>query len=257
MNAARSGNGHCASELLAHLAAVRTLNDARAADARLDAALSRLGAWQARRLSQTYADLARSPRYADAIAFFQRDLYGGADFSKRDADLARIVPVLTRMLPERVIGVVAQAAELNLLSQRLDRAMVPHLPAAPVAGTVPFSVVQYARAFRRAGDFDARRRQIELIGEVGRAIDHYGQKRSIRSALALMRTPARAAGFGALQDFLERGFASFRSMRGADEFLAIVDARERAILDAIAGGADAPFADPGADASFPDPGAGG
>jgi hypothetical protein len=122
---------------------------------------------------------------------------------------------------------------------------------------VPFSVVQYARAFRRAGDFDARRRQIELIGEVGRAIDHYGQKRSIRSALALMRTLARAAGFGALQDFLERGFASFRSMRGADEFLAIVDARERAILDAIAGGADAPFADPGADASFPDPGAGG
>jgi hypothetical protein len=35
-------------------------------------------------------------RYADAIAFFLSDLYGGADFAQRDADLARVVPVAER-----------------------------------------------------------------------------------------------------------------------------------------------------------------
>ena len=237
---APAADDNAAGRLVDQLAQVRALNDARVADAKLDAALTRLGAWQARRLARTYADLAQMPRYADAIAFFCSDLYGGANFSKRDADLARIVPVLTRLLPDRVVGVVAQASELNLLSQQLDRAMVPHLLGAPA-----FNVARYARAFRAAGNFPARLRQIDLIGEVGRAIDHYGQKRSIRNVLKLMRAPAHAAGFGALQDFLERGFASFRNMGGADEFLGTVTTRERAILDAIAGGSDAPFADPG------------
>jgi hypothetical protein len=227
--------------LIDQLARVRELREARAADSRLGAALSRLGAWQARRLAQTYADLARMPRYAGAIEFFQSDLYGAADFSQRDADLARSVPVLTRMLPDRVIGVVAQAMELNALSQELDRALVDALGLRPT-----YSVAQYSRAFRRAGRVDARVRQIELIVEVGSAIDHYGRKVTIRNALALMRAPARAAGFGALQVFLERGFASFRRMQGADEFLAAISTRERAILDAIAGGSDAPFADPAA-----------
>ena len=34
------------------------------------------------------------------MRFFQTDLYGNRDFAQRDADLARIVPVMVRMLPE-------------------------------------------------------------------------------------------------------------------------------------------------------------
>jgi hypothetical protein len=59
-----------------------------------------------------------------------------------------------------------------------------------------------------------------------------------------MRKPARAAGLSALQDFLERGFASFASMHGADEFLATVDARETALMGEILSGNAAPFPDP-------------
>ena len=72
-------------------------------------------------MATTYADLAAQPRYADAIAFFLSDLYGGADFAQRDADLARVVPVMTRMLPGRVIATIGEATELNVLSQELDR----------------------------------------------------------------------------------------------------------------------------------------
>ena len=59
-----------------------------------------------------------------------------------------------------------------------------------------------------------------------------------------MRMPARAAGFGSLQGFLERGVAAFARMRGATEFLDTIDTRESALMNAIFAGDDAAFRDP-------------
>jgi hypothetical protein len=80
---------------------------------------------------------------------------------------------------------------------------------------------------------------------VGMALDRYVHKRMVRSSLVLMRQPARMAGLGALQDFLERGFGAFRTMKGATVFLATVHERETALHEAIVGGSVDPFPDPG------------
>ena len=66
----------------------------------------------------------------------------------------------------------------------------------------------------------------------------------IRTALAMMRQPAKLAGMSALQDFLERGFAAFRDMNGASDFLATIDERETRIMEAIIDGSYDPFPDP-------------
>lgn len=227
-------------ELVAALGRVHALHSARAGNPILAGALERLADWQARRLAMTYADLARDPRYRDAIAFFQAELYGGKDFSRRDADLGRIVPAMSRLLPEGVIRTVARATELNALSHELDAKLLDHLPRADAQ----FRVEDYCRAFRRAGRQPDRRRQVALIGEVGAALDRYVRRPMVRSALALMRRPARLAGLEELQAFLEAGFGSFHRMGGAATFLATVSARENAILDAIFGGSNAPFPEP-------------
>ena len=203
-------------------------------------ALGRLADWQARRLRMTYADLAADPRYKAAIQFFQNDLYGAGDFSRRDADLARVVPMMVKMLPDAVILTAAAPMELNALSQELDRLLLARLPRADGY----FSVVEYCKAYRRAGNFPARERQIRLIGDIGTALDHYVQKPLVRTALAMMRQPARMAGMSALQDFLERGFAAFRTMNGAQTFLATIAERETQIMEAIVGGSSDPFLDP-------------
>lgn len=223
------------------LGRAQALHAARLGDPTLAAALDRLADWQARRLAATYADLSAQPRYADAIEFFRSDLYGSADYARRDADVARVVPMMVAMLPERVIGTIAEAMELNVLSHELDRALLAHLPD-PAA----WSVAEYAEAYRRTGRFEARERQIAAIGTIGRALDVFVRKPLVRTALAMMRTPARLAGFGVLHDFLDRGFNAFHRMGGADVFLATIDARETAVHRALAGGADAPFPDPGA-----------
>jgi len=227
------------AELIRQLERARALHEERAASTELVAALDRLALWQSRRLNATYADLAREPRYARAIEFFQTDLYGPGDFSRRDADLARVVPLMVRILPEGVIATIADAMELSTLSRELDRALLEKLPT-----PAPLSVATYCAAYRALANRGARERQIGLIVAVGRALDQYVGKTLIRSALAAMRQPARAAGLSALQGFLERGFAAFRQMRGADEFLAAVETREIAVMTAIFGGDRAPFSEP-------------
>ncbi len=225
--------------LIAELEHARRLHEERRASPAGAAALDRVARWQARRLNATYADLARDPRYAEAIAFFQSDLYGPGDFSRRDADLTRVVPLMVRVVPNGVIATIAMAMELSTLSQELDRSLIEVLDARQ-----GFTVAQYCVAYRACGNRAARARQIALIGRTGRALDRYVRTPFVRTTLTLMRKPARAAGLSALQNFLERGFASFAHMHGADEFLATVDARETALMEEIFSGNEAPFSDP-------------
>jgi hypothetical protein len=232
--------GDAQAALIGELARVSRLHAARRAEPALAGALARIGEWQARRLRNTYADLAVDPRYMGAIAFFQNDLYGGADFSRRDADLVRVVPAMVRLLPEAVIETVARAVELNALSHELDVALLARLPSADGV----FNVAEYCAAYRAAGDYPGRDRQRTLIGQVGAGLDRYVRTPMLGTALTMLRRPAKLAGLAALQDFLERGFAAFQRMNGADDFLETVAARETRIHDAIVSGANDPFPEP-------------
>ena len=64
---------------------------------------------------------------------------------------------------------------------------------------------------------------------VGEALDRHTRSFVLRASLKAMRGPARAAGMGSLQAFLEDGFEAFGAMRGSQEFLATIHARETAL----------------------------
>ncbi|MEO8305942.1 MAG: hypothetical protein ABI724_17665 [Betaproteobacteria bacterium] len=226
--------------LVREMQRVSRLHVERAADPPRARGVLRIATWQAKRLARTYEDLAAQQRYGDAVRFFENDLYGGAGFVERDADLSRVVPMMVRMLPERVVATVAEATELNALSQELDQALYARLS---TQGD-ELTVAEYCRAYRESDNRAMRMRQIALIGEIGAALDIYVRKPLIGAALSMMRRPARLAGFAVLHDFLERGFAAFRKMQGAGEFLATIDRREREVMERIFAGDEAPFPDP-------------
>lgn len=236
----RDAAENAAATLLRRLQQLERRDAERAQRPELARASAFLAQWQMRRLRYTYADFERSPRYAPAIRFFETDLYGGSTLDDRDGDIARVVPSMKRLLPTSVFETVADAIELRAIAQQLDRVMVERLmPLGEHLG-----VCDYCNAYRAAGEYPSRQRQIALVAGVGRALDRYVQQPLIRGALRMMRRPARVAGLSGLQDFLERGFAAFARMRGADEFIATIDARETALHEAIAGGACDPFPDP-------------
>ena len=93
--------------------------------------LAPLRAWQARRLEASFADFLAVPRTRPAAAFFRSDLYGDRDFSGRDRDVARIMPLMSRLLPESLLATAADAIELAVLSHAFDLRMAEALAARP------------------------------------------------------------------------------------------------------------------------------
>jgi hypothetical protein len=196
------------------------LRDVFAADPRLARQQRRLQKWQSKRLMRSHADLHASPRYRLAVEFFFNELYGGGDAKRRDTDLMRVQTAMERLLPREGLEALCLAIELETLSQELDAAVARALPDAPI--TVP----RYAEAYRAAGREADRRRQIELTSEVGTYLDGVVRKPMVRALVRLARAPAHAAGFGQLQEFLERGFRAFETMHGAREFVETIRERE-------------------------------
>jgi hypothetical protein len=213
--------------ILAQLAIVSGERAARAADAALASRVDALKQYQQRRFELSYADLLAHPRYAGASHFFLDELYGPSDFTQRDAQFARIVPGLVRLFPAEVIDTVVTLAELHALSETFDSAMARHLP------TVAVDALAYTRAWQACGEPARRERQIDFLLHVGEDLDRLTRSAVLRHSLRLMRVPARAAGMSALHAFLEAGFDTFGAMRGAGEFLSIIEQRERALAAAL------------------------
>ena len=212
-----------ATRIQQSLAAVEAERRKRLASPGLADAVSALKAYQQQRFARTHASLLAHPRYGRAANFFLNELYGPQDFTQRDAQFSRIVPALVRLFPADIVATVESLAAAHALSERLDTAMAIHLQ-----GAAP-SRASYVRAWQGTGEPAARARQIELVMRVGEALDRHTRSFVLRASLKAMRGPARAAGMGALQAFLEAGFDAFGAMRGAAEFLATIQSRETAL----------------------------
>jgi hypothetical protein len=212
-------------EIRQHLEQVRTLRAAREVDGDLARRVAAIKQHQLARFNRDYAHFIESPRYGAAARFFMEDLYGPADFADRDAQFARVVPAMARLLPGEIMHTVAQLAELHELSEGLDQEMARAL----TAGTVDQGC--YRAAWQAVGRRDQREQQLSLLVSIGRALDRQTRRPMLASALRLMRSPAKAAGLSQLQSFLERGFAAFTAMHGAQDFLATITANEQRVIE--------------------------
>jgi hypothetical protein len=200
--------------------------------------------FQRNRLAQTHADLLQSDRYRLAAQFFLDELYGVKDFSSRDAELARMIPSMARLLPSSALGAIADAVELDAISEQLDDAMGALLQASSAAPQA-LTDDRYFALYRATGKPDLRARQIALIEDIGRELDRLLGKPFLYRILKGMERPARLAGLGQMQAFLVSGFEAFRAMKGADHFIRTIVSRERELMaQTFAAGANPGSTDP-------------
>jgi len=195
------------------------------------AAVAAIKQFQRERLAAVHADLLKSERYRLAARFFLDELYGARDFSSRDQELARMIPSMCRLLPESVLATLADAIELDAVSEQLDEAMAA-LHEAQAAVLPVLTERRYFDLYRAVGRRDLRVRQIELVEHVGRELDRLVGKPFLYRILKGMEGPARLAGLARMQSFLVSGFEAFRNMRGAEDFIRTVTDRERALMEA-------------------------
>jgi len=195
----------------------------------LQAARTAVKSFQSTRFSATYFDLLSSAEYGAAAQFFLEDLYSEKDYSQRDAQFSRIAGAIQALFPHQVVTTAVALAQLHLLTEELDLQMASSWLAFSTAENQD-AVSQYVACWKSVGRQSDRRRQLEMVLNVGSDLDRLTRTTGLRFMLKMMRKPAIAAGLGSLQSFLESGFDTFSNMSGngkaAIEFLDTIRERE-------------------------------
>lgn len=202
--------------------------------------LPELRRWQSARLAQSFEAFLDDPGRRPAAEFFLTDLYGDRDFSRRDADIARVAPKMQRLLPTGLVETLCDAIELATLSHAFDLRMAETLHAmAPRSRTL--DVARYGAAYRRVGLPMLRGHQIDLIVKAGHGLGIALKTRGVATLLSVLRGPARAMGLGELQSFLERGFGAYAELDDVPAFVADIEHAEREVARRLFAGHSEPF----------------
>lgn len=197
-----------------------------------------LQAWQRERLAQSYRDLTSQDRYRAAGDFFLAELYGGLHFRERDQEMERVLPVMVRMLRDDMLLALAEAFELQSLSLELDMDMALALQQSPWNN---LDTARYGAIYRTCDRVQDRKRQVDLIRRLGLQLNKLVHHRLVLILIRTLRGPARAAGFGLLQSFLEQGLFAFREMGDGTEFIETIWREETKVRLRLQEGHEDPF----------------
>jgi len=221
-----------ARQIRSAVAQVALLRQTTEADAALRTAVREVKRVQSTRFAGTYADLLAGGPYEAAARFFLVELYSDKDYAERDAQFARIAGAIEKLFPEQVAGTAVALAELHALTEGPDQGMSRAWVA--LVGGEPAPARRYVLAWREVGRRAEREEQLRVVLGIGQQMARLTRTAGLRMMLKMMRAPAAAAGLGALQRFLECGFDTFAAMArhrdGAEDFLAIIEMRESALM---------------------------
>ncbi len=175
-----------------------------------------------------YDDLRDRPGYDAAIDFVVSDLTGPG-VADRDRELARVVPVMSRLLPGRALDALALAMQLNARVLEINLDIARGLREQMDTGA-PVSEYDYCLASRAAADFAECRELVAMTRRAGESLQHIVRVPMIHTTLKAMRLPARLAGVADLQAFLEKGFVTFVQLDDVPVFLDTLEARMTAVF---------------------------
>ena len=200
-------------------------------DPRLYRSYDRFTRWQFDYMLPFFDDLLGPKGYKEAVDFVVSDL-AGVGVSERDQEIERAAPVIVRTLPTHPLETAAAAVELNVGALDINLSIWRGLL---VDGELPEQITEadYCRICRQASSYEDCMELVNLANELGATLKTLVRIPLIGGLLKSMRKPARAAGFGALQSFLEKGFVTFREISDIDRFLTVSHKRMDEIFDHI------------------------
>jgi len=173
--------------------------------------------WQIAYSLPFYSEFQEVPETAAAVEFVISDLIG-TGISTRDADFSRIIPIMVRLLPDKALRALASAMELNARALAINLDICRTL-FDDVDVPAPVSERDYCAAFRQSTSLDECAELIHLTINLGHSLKRLVGSAALGMTLRAMHRPAHAAGFGAMQDFLEKGYTTFHAIDDVDAFL--------------------------------------
>ncbi len=200
-------------------------------DAALFESYDRFTRWQLDYMLPFFSDLLEPEGYAEAVDFIVSDL-AGVGISDRDHDIERATPVIVRSLPAHPLATAAAAVELNARALEINLGICRELL---VDGELPPHIAEkdYFVACRKVSSYDECMELVRLAVDLGETLKKLVRVPLIGGLLRTMRRPAHAAGFGALQEFLETGYLTFRRISDIDRFLELLHQRMDRVFERI------------------------
>lgn len=191
----------------------------------------RFANWQLDYLLPFFGDLYAQEGYSEALDFTMSDL-AGIGIASRDRDLERAAPAITTLLPLGALATIAAAAEMNARVLEINIAICRCLL---VDNDLPARITEYdyCVACREASSLEECMTLVHLITGLGETLSSLIEIPVIGLTLRAMRAPAHATGFGALQEFLEKGYRTFRQIPDIDHFLREIETRMTEIFQRI------------------------
>ena len=187
--------------------------------------------WQVAYLLPFFKKFQTRPDTAAAVEFIVSDLMGSG-VSARDADVARIIPIMVRLLPASALQAVASAMELNARTLAINLANCRELSEGTDISR-GISERDFCAAFRCTTTLDECLGLIDLTIVLGHTLNRLVHNRLLGMTLRAMHYPAHTAGFDAMQDFLEKGYATFHAIDDVDYFLGQFAERITAVFTRI------------------------
>ncbi len=200
-------------------------------DSQMFESYDRFTRWQLDYMLPFFSDLLEPEGYEGAVDFIVSDL-AGVGISDRDRDIERATPVIVRSLPGHALETAAAAVELNARVLEINLAICREML---VDGKLPAVIAEndYLAACREVSSYDECMGLVHLAVELGETLKKLTRVPLIGGLLRTMRKPAHAAGFGALQEFLETGFVTFRRISDIDRFLELLQQRMSQVFEYI------------------------
>lgn len=228
---ARSNRKQAAARFRRAIAQSNALHSEYLAEPTLYESYDRFTRWQLDYMLPFFSDLLEPAGYAEAVDFIVSDL-AGVGVSDRDRDIERAAPVIVRSLPTHALETAAAAVELNARALEINLGICRQLLD---DGELRPDIVEkdYLLACRAVSSLDECVELVHLAADLGETLKKLVRVPLIGGLLRTMRAPAHAAGFGALQEFLETGYLTFRRISDIDQFLDLLRERLSEVFEHI------------------------
>lgn len=192
---------------------------------------ARLQTFQIELLTADYTDFTSQPRYRGLLHFFFSALYAPQDFSLRNESFRTLHEWLAGLIGHDPVRVLAQAIELNDLTESLDDDMVLALRTLGVQDTI--TVEAWEAAYRLVGRRLDRIRQVEMLVDIGHVLDGVAAVPFVDVQLRAVRPAVALVGWQHVIDFLVQGYQAIRTARPIGQALSAIHHRELARIDRL------------------------
>ncbi|MDV2469619.1 hypothetical protein QR674_11565 [Acinetobacter chinensis] len=199
--------------------------------------------WLKQRIQKTHQEMFSKPEYQLMAKYFINRLYGGPEFDELSLQIERLLKYAhkaEKIIPENAIKTGLKSVGLAVLAMRLDEQVAAQL-LKNYPTDQPIDDEMMLQTLIRLDQKDARLEQLNLLDDLGTALDKYMRSFIMHTAFKMCKGTAAKYKFELMYDFIGEGFVAMKPMKSAAKFIQEFTAKERTIVENVHAGKTNPF----------------